>query len=74
MVLVFGIDIPLIQIIIIFFIISFLILLEIIIVMLVLTKLLEKAKTRDELQKKMLDALLEIKKKEIEELSRSKRK
>ncbi len=74
MVLVFGIDIPLIQIIIVFFILSFLILLEIIIVMLLLTKVLEKAKNRDELQKKMLEALLEIKKAEIEELDKIKRK
>ena len=74
MVLVFGIDIPLIQIIIVFFIISFLVLLEIIIVMLLLTKVLEKARMRDELQKQMLEALLEIKKKEIEELDLIKKK
>lgn len=74
MVLLFGIDIPLIQVIIVFFIISFLILVEIIIVMLLLTRLLEKAKQRDELQKRMLEALLEVKKREIEELDRIRRK
>jgi len=60
MVLLFGVDIPLIQVIVIFFILSFLILIEIIVVMLILTKVLDKAKSRDELQKKMLDTLLEI--------------
>lgn len=74
MVLLFGVDIPLIQIIVIFFIISFLVLVEIIIVMLILTKMLEKAKVRDELQKKMLETLLEIKKKESEEIDRLRRK
>lgn len=74
MVLLFGVDIPLIQIIVIFFILSFLVLVEIIIVMLILTKMLEKAKQRDELQKQMMDTLLQIKSKEIEELGRIRRK
>lgn len=74
MVLLFGVDIPLIQIIVIFFILSFLVLVEIIIVMLILTKMLEKAKQRDELQKQMMETLIDVKRKEIEELNLLKRK
>ena len=73
MVLMFGVDIPLLQVILVFTVISIILLIEIIVVMLMLMKQAGHSKQKQELLKQMMDTLLEIKDKEIEELAQLRR-
>lgn len=66
---VFSVDIPLIEVVLVFAIIIFLILVEVIIIIAILSKHLSKTKKLAELVEKMSEIILEIKQKEIEELN-----
>jgi len=68
--LVFGIDIPLVEVILALAIILFLLLIEAIVVIALMVKQLNKTKNLSELTEKMTEALLSIKKAEIEELDK----
>jgi len=70
--LVFGVDIPLIEVILAFAIIIFLLLIEAIVVISILVKQLSKTKKLGELVEKLSETLLSIKKAEIEELDKIK--
>ncbi len=72
--LVFGIDIPLVEVVFALAIIIFILLIEIIILVSMMVKQLQKAKKLGELLEKMSETLLEIKKAEIGELDKVKRK
>lgn len=72
--LVFGIDIPLVEILLIFTIVIFLLLVEAIIVISLMVKHLNKSKQLGDLMMQLSGTLLEIKKKEIEELDKLRRK
>ena len=72
--LVFGVDVPLVEVVLAFAIIAFLILIEAIIVIALLSKHLSKTRKLGELVEKLSEVILEIKKKEIEELDKIKRK
>ena len=72
--LIFGIDVPLIELILAFVIVLFLVLVEAIIIISLLVKQLSKTKKLGDLIEKLSGTLLEIKKKEIEELDKLKRK
>ena len=72
--LVFGIDIPLVEVVLAFSIIAFMLLVEAIIIIALLSKHLFKMKKLGELVEKLSETILEIKKKEIEELDQIKRK
>jgi len=68
--LVFGIDVPLIELVLVFAIILFLLLIEAIVVIALMVKQLQKSRQMGEVMEKMSDALLSIKKAEIDELDR----
>lgn len=72
--LVFGVDIPLVEVVIAFAILTFLLLVEAIIVIAILSKHLSKTKKLTELVEKLSGIILEIKQKEIEELNIIKRR
>ncbi|MEK6938177.1 MAG: hypothetical protein AABX04_03990 [Nanoarchaeota archaeon] len=72
--LVFGVDVPLIEVILALAIILFLLLVEAIVVIALLIKQLQKTKKLGELMEKMADALLAIKKAEIDELDKIRRR
>ncbi|HLC70727.1 MAG TPA: hypothetical protein VJI32_01900 [Candidatus Nanoarchaeia archaeon] len=72
--LVFGVDVPLVEVVLAFAIIAFLILIEAIIVIALLSKHLSKTRKLGELIEKLSETILEIKKKEIEELDLIKKK
>tara|TARA_Y100000310_G_scaffold102411_1_gene100597 strand:+ start:326 stop:619 length:294 start_codon:yes stop_codon:yes gene_type:complete len=68
--LVFGVDVPLIEIVIAFVVVIFVILAESIIVVMLIIKQLGKTKKLAELTEKLSETILQIKKAEIEELDR----
>jgi hypothetical protein len=68
--LVFGVDIPLIELVLALAIILFLLLIEAIVVIALMVKQLQKSRKLGEVMEKMSDALLSIKKAEIDELDR----
>ncbi|MFH0701276.1 MAG: hypothetical protein V2A62_02475 [Candidatus Woesearchaeota archaeon] len=70
--LVFGVDVPLIEVILALTIILFLLLVEAIVVIALLIKQLQKTKQLGDLMEKMSEALLAIKKAEIDELDKLK--
>ena len=72
--LVFGIDIPIVEIILAFALIIFILLVEAIVIIALMVKQLSKAKKLGDLMIQMSDTLLEIKRKEIEQLDRLRRK
>jgi len=70
--LVFGVDIPLVEIMLVFSIIIFILLVEAIFVIMMQTKHLNKAKKMAELMNKLSETVLAIKQKEIEQLDKLK--
>lgn len=70
--LVFGVDIPLVEVILVFMIITFIMLVEAIIVIALLIKHLNKTKKLGELTKSLSDTILQIKGLEIQELDKIK--
>lgn len=72
--IIFGTDIPLVEVIFGFTIISFLLLVEIIIVTIVLIKQMNDIKKLGSLINKLSDTLLQIKKVEVEELDKLKKR
>jgi uncharacterized protein YggT (Ycf19 family) len=72
--LLFGIDIPLVEILFLLAIITFIILIEAIIIISLLVLQMNKTKKMGELMEKLSEILLEIKKAEITELDKIKRK
>ena len=72
--LVFGVDIPLVEIILIFALIIFLLLVEVIIVITLLLRHLNKTKKLSLLIEKLSETMLEIKRAEIEELDKLRRR
>ena len=72
--LVFGIDIPLVEVIFVLCIIIFLLLVESIVVISLLMKQMNKTNKLGDLVQKLSETLLEIKKAEIQELDKLKRK
>lgn len=72
--LVFGIDIPLVEIIFALAIILVILMIEAIVIIAMMAAQLQKTKKIDELTLKLSDTILAIKKAEIEELDRLKRK
>jgi len=68
--LVFGVDVPLIELMLALAIILFLLLIEAIVVIALMVKQLHKSRQLGEVMEKMSEALLSIKKAEIEELDR----
>ncbi|GEM_PF-1065279 len=74
MVLVSGIDIPLVEVILIFGIVVFILLIESIIIIGLLVKQLQKTKNVGMLLERLSQVLLEIKKAEIDELDKLRRK
>lgn len=71
--LVFGVDIPLVEIILIFGVVIFILLVESVIIIALLVKQLQKTKNVGVLLEKLSQTLLEIKKAEIDELDRLRR-
>ena len=71
--LIFGIDVPLIELILAFVVVLFLVLVEAIIIISLLVKQLNKTKKLGDLIEKLSSTLLQIKKKELEELDKLKR-
>lgn len=72
--LVFGVDIPLVEIILIFGTIIFILLIESVIIIALLVKQLQKTKNVGVLLEKLSQVLLEIKKAEIDELDKLRRR
>jgi hypothetical protein len=72
--LIFGIDIPLVEIILVLGVITFLLLMEALVVIIMLTKQINKTKNLSQLVEKLSETLLEIKKAEIDELDKLKRR
>lgn len=68
--LAFGVDIPLVEIILIFGIVIFILLVESIIIIILLVKQLQKTKNVSVLIEKLSQTLLELKKAEIDELDK----
>ncbi len=71
--LVFGVDVPLIEVVFILSIISFIILIEIIVVVILLMQNLRKGKEVGETLSKLSHILLEVKKVEMKEISKLKK-
>lgn len=71
--LVLGINIPLIELILTFVIIIFVLLIEAAVVVFILVKQLQRTKKLSELVVSLSDAILEVKKKEMEEISKLKK-
>lgn len=74
MVLVSGLDIPLVEVILVFGIVVFILLVESIIIISLLVKQLQKTKNVGQLLERLSQVLLEIKKAEIDELDKLRRK
>lgn len=74
MVLVGGIDIPLVEVILVFGVVIFILLIESIIIISLLVKQLQKTKNVGVLLERLSQVLLEIKKAEIDELDKLRRK
>ena len=74
MMLVFGIDIPLVEVILVFSILIFIILLEALIIIIIMTKQLNKMKQASSLVQKLSETVLAIRKVETQELRKIKRK
>ncbi len=72
--LVYGIDIPLVEVILAFAIIIFIILAEAIVIIALMVKQLNKTRNLGDLLLKLSETLLEIKHKEIEELDKLRRR
>jgi cell division protein FtsB len=72
--LVFGVDIPLIEIILAFAIIIFILLAEALVIILLLTRQLNQTKKVTELVQKMSETILAVKKAEMEQLDRFRKK
>jgi hypothetical protein len=72
--LIFGIDVPLLEIILVFAIILFILLIEAIIIIGLLVKHLNKSKNVVDLVEKMSETILLIKKAEVDQLDKLKRK
>ena len=72
--LLFGIDVPLVELVLAFVIVLFLVLVEAIIIISLLVKQLNKTKKLGDLIEKLSSTLLQIKKKELEELDKLKHK
>lgn len=72
--LVFGVDIPLIEVILAFAIIIFILLAEALVIILLLTRQLNRTKKVNELVEKMAETLLAVKKAEMENIDRLKKK
>ncbi len=68
--LAFGVDIPLVEVILIFGVVIFILLIESIIIIILLVKQLQKTKNVGILLEKLSQTLLEIKKAEIDELDK----
>ena len=71
--LVFGVDVPLVEVVIALAMIGFILLVEIIIVVILLMRGLGKAKELSDLLNKLSNVLLDIKKEELKEIDRIKR-
>ncbi len=71
--LVFGVDVPLIEVVFILVIVSIIILAEIIVVVILLMRNLKKTKEVGDLLKELSNILLEVKKEELREIERLKR-
>ena len=71
--LVFGVDIPLVEIILLFGVVIFILLVESVIIIALLVKQLQKTKNVGVLLEKLSQTLLEIKKAEIDELDKLRR-
>jgi len=74
MVLVGGIDVPLVEVILIFGVVIFILLIESIIIIGLLVKQLQKTRNVGQLLERLSQVLLEIKKAEIDELDKLRRK
>ena len=72
--LIFGVNIPLLEVVLAFAVITLLLLVEAIVIIALLGKQMAKMKKLGELIEKLSDTLLEIKKKEIEELDKIRRR
>ena len=72
--LVFGIDIPLVEVILVFALIIFIILLEAIVIIALMVKQLNKTKKLGDLIASLSETLLEVKKQELEVLDKLKKK
>ena len=72
--IIFGVDVPLLEIVLTFGIIQFLVLIEAAVVIALLIKQMKHSKEQSELLNKLSHNLLEVKKLELEELERMKRK
>ena len=72
--LVFGIDVPLVEIVLAFLLVVFIILAEALVIVSLMIKQLSKTKKMTELLEKLAQTVLAIKKVEIEELDRLKRR
>jgi hypothetical protein len=72
--LVFGIDIPLVEVILVFSILVFIILFEALVIIILMTKQLNKMKQASSLVQKLSETVLAIRKVETQELMRIKKK
>ncbi len=72
--LVFGVDVPLVELILAFAVIMFILLFEVIVVLSIVIRQLNKTKKQEELLAKLSEILLDVKKAEIEELDKLKKK
>ncbi len=72
--IIFGVDVPLLEIVLTFGIIQFLVLIEAAVVIALLIKQMKHSKEQSELLNKLSNTLLEVKKLEIQELDKMKRK
>lgn len=72
--LVFGIDVPLVEIILVFLLVIFIILAEALVIVSLMIKQLGKTKKMTELLEKLAETVLAIKKVEIEELDKLRRR
>ncbi len=71
--LVFGVDIPLIEVVFVLVIVSIIILIEIIVIVVLLTRNLKKTREVGDLLKELSNILLEVKREELKEIERLKR-
>ena len=70
--LVFGVDIPLIEVVFVLVIVSIIILIEIIVIVVLLTRNLKKTREVGDLLKELSNVLLAVKKEELKEIDRLK--
>lgn len=71
--LVFGVDIPLVEVVLIFMLIVFLLLIEVLVIIALLSRHMAKTKKLGDLVENLSETILAIKKKELEELDKIKR-